>query len=107
MTLFHILRTYIVQSSDVAFLTNPKTLAHESLQDLAATALRQLGFRELDVAGDFVVGEESSAMCNQIIGAEISSGLAHHACRYELAPLRVRHSEDRCFQNRGMLVNNR
>src|SRR5271157_5783001 len=88
------------QSTDGALLTNPKALAQEPLQDLAATTLRQLGIRELDVAGDFVAGEESSAMCNQIIGAESCSRLAHHACRYELAPLRVRHSEDRCFQNR-------
>ena len=43
-------------------------------------------------------------MSNQIIGAEIFSGLEHHACRHEFAPLRVGYSEDRCFENRRMLV---
>src|SRR6476661_808756 len=93
------------RSTDSALLTNPKALAQDPLQDLAATALRQFGFRELDVSRDLVVGEVSPAVSNQIIGAESSSGLAHHACRHELAPLRVGYSEDCCFQNRRMLVN--
>src|SRR5258707_474412 len=53
------LPTWIAQSSDVAFLTSPKTLAQQPLENLAATTLRQLGFREFDVAGDFVDGEET------------------------------------------------
>jgi hypothetical protein len=61
------LSTCIAQSTDGALLTSPKALTQEPLQDLAATALRQLGFRELDVARDFVVGEKSPAMSNQII----------------------------------------
>src|SRR6478672_1181203 len=74
------------RSTDRALLANPKAVAQEPLQDLAATALRQLGFRELDVPWDLVVGEESPAVSDQIVGGEICSGLAHHARPHELTP---------------------
>src|SRR5258707_11497048 len=97
MMLLHVLSTCAARSTDGAFLTDPKALTQKSLQDLAATAFRQLGFRQLDAARDFVVGEKAPAMSNEVIGAEISSELAYYACRHELAPFRVRYSEDCCF----------
>src|ERR1700748_3437831 len=93
------------RSTDRTLFTDPKPLTQKPLQDLAAPAFGQLAFRELDVARDLVVGEEPPTMSDQIIGAERSSGLAHHARRHELAPLRVGYSEDCRFQNRRMLVN--
>src|ERR1700674_356717 len=87
------------------FLIDPETFPQRPLQDLARAALRQLGLRELDAAGNLVVGEKPPAMDDQFVRAKRLSRLPHNAGRDELAPLWVGYAEDRRFKNGRMLVN--
>src|ERR1700730_3223132 len=87
------------------FLIVPETFPQGPLQDLARAALRQLGLRELDAAGNLVVGEKPPAMDDQFVRAKSLSRLPYNAGRDEFAPLWVGYAEDRRFENRRMLVN--
>src|SRR5262245_1481671 len=86
---------------------SPKTFTQNPLEYLAGAVLWQLGFREVDAAWNFVIGERLPAMRDQLILAERFSRLQRYASHHEFAPLRIRYSEDRHFTNRGKLVNNR
>src|SRR5262245_10070572 len=86
---------------------SPKTFTQNPLEYLAGAVLWQLGFREVDAAWNFVIGERSPAMRDQLILAERFSRLQRYASHHDFAPLLIGYSEDRHFTNRGKLVNNR
>src|SRR6201986_5234449 len=95
-------RDFLVRYSSThgPFPFTPITLAQNLLEYLAGAALRQLVFGELDAARNLVVGQRPAAVSNQFVRAERCSRFQHHACRDQLAPLRVGYAEDRSEERR-------
>src|SRR5437870_4527863 len=92
-------------SGDGPFLASPGSVTKQPLQDFPGTALRQLGFGELDAARNFEIGERSSAMCDQLISSKSFPRLENNAGFHDLTPLRVGYSDDCQFAHRWMLLN--
>src|ERR1700730_6097232 len=86
---------------------SPETLTQNSLQYLAGAAFGKLSLYKLDAARNLVSRQTSAAMVDQVIDSESSSWLQHYASHHEFTPLWIGYSEDHCFANRRMLVNNR
>src|SRR5262245_44233266 len=55
------------------------------------------------MARNFVAGERTTAIGDQLLGGKRAPGLADDGGRDDLAPLRVGYSEDRRLANRRML----
>ena len=86
---------------------SPKAIAQNPFEYFPGATLRQLGVQELNPAWNLVIGEKAPAVSRDILRAENLSRFQHDTGHHKLTPLRVWHSEDRGFANRGMLVKHR
>jgi hypothetical protein len=74
-------------------------LAQHTLQDLAGTALRKIGFRYLYSPWNLVIGQAKTAIFDQSSSRHRLTRFAHYAGHHNLAPFIVRDAEDCSLAN--------
>src|SRR5690606_26914836 len=88
-------------TSDIALPVGPVRLTQGTLEDLAGGRLRQFG-DEVDRLGFLVSGQMLAGLRDDVLLGDRLPRLQHHHGLHRLAPLVVRHTDDRTFQHRRM-----